>query len=170
MKQFLKNTVFFAAVIGIAACQSQNKQQVKQATLDTATILASLDSLGATVGRADNTADADLYASTWAEDGIMSAPGNPPIQGRDAIVSAFKSRPKLPPGATLRINPIELKVLSAEWAYAFGVDTLTFVPNGETEPIKETSTFLVLIHKTSQGWQTYREVLSSNQPLTTSKR
>lgn len=29
----------------------------------------------------------------------------------------------------------------------------------------ETSTFLVLIRKTAEGWQTYREVLSANQPL-----
>ena len=149
----------------LAGCQPQDLPQPDQsATVDTAAIRSSLDSLAAAVMRADNTGDAELYASTWADDGIMSVSGSPPVLGRDSIISAFKRRPPLPPGSTLQINPIEIRVLSAEWAYAFGVDTLSYTPKGEQEPIKETSTFLVLIRKTPEGWKTYREVLSSDQP------
>lgn len=61
---------------------------------------------------------------------------------------------------------MEMRILSAEWAYVFGVDTLTYTPEGATEPVRETSTFLVLVRKTPEGWKTYREVLSSNQPPT----
>lgn len=160
--------VLLAIVLGVSltACPEHEQQHAGQsAAIDTAAIGASLDSLAAAVTRANQTGDAELFASTWAEDGVMSAPGTPPVRGRDAIVADFRRRPPLPAGATMTIHPSEIRVLSPEWAYAFGVDSLTYTPEGAAEPVKETSTFLVLVRKTSEGWQTYREVLSANQPL-----
>jgi ketosteroid isomerase-like protein len=84
-------------------------------------------------------------------------------QGREAIVAAFKATPPLPPGATMKVTPMEIRVLSPDWAYALGVDTLTYTPPGAAQSKKETSTFLVLIKRTPEGWKTYREVLSANQ-------
>jgi uncharacterized protein (TIGR02246 family) len=130
--------------------------------VDTAAILASIDSLGAVVMRANETGDAELYATTWAADGMMSESGSAPIRGRDSIVAAFRRRPPLPPGATMTIHPTEIKVLGAEWVYVLGTDTLTFTPPGAAA-VKESFTFLVLVRKTAEGWQSYREVLSSNQ-------
>ena len=43
-----------------------------------------------------------------------------------------------------------------------GVDTLIYTPPGSRAAVTETSTFLVLLKKTAEGWQTYREVLSAN--------
>lgn len=134
------------------------------ARLDTAAVRASIDSLATNVMRANETSDAALLASTWASDGIMSLHGSAPVRGRDSIVAAFRRRPPLPPGAKMTIHPIEMQILNAEWAYVFGVDTLTFTPPGAGAPVKKTSTFLVLVRKSAQGWQTYREVLSANQP------
>jgi uncharacterized protein (TIGR02246 family) len=156
-------TVTAAVAAALVACQPQDRQRADGAAIDTAAILASLDSLAAAVAKADNSGDADQFGATWAEDGIMSVPGSPLVRGRDAIVSAFRNRPPLPPGGTMKITPLEIRVLSADWAYAFGVDTLTYTPPGATEPKKETSTFLVLIRKTPEGWKTYREVLAANQ-------
>lgn len=123
-----------------------------------------MDSLGAVVQKAYDTGDDKLLASTWAKDGILTVAGSPPVQGREAIVSVLRSMPPLPPGGKMEIHPIEIQVLAPEWAYVFGVDTLTYTPSGTTDPIKETSTFFVLIRKTPEGWQTYRETLSPNQP------
>lgn len=151
--------------VSLTACQERGEQQSGGgAAVDTAAIGASLDSLAAVVTRAHQTGNAELFASTWAQDGVMSAPGSPPVEGREAIVAEFRRRPPLPKGATMTIHPSEVRVLSGEWAYAFGVDSLTFTPEGATEPVKKTSTFLVLVRKTDEGWQTYREVLSANQP------
>lgn len=158
------------AATSLTACQEQpeplpdQQQTAEETKVDTAAIRSSLDSLGEAVGRALDTGDPKLFAATWAEEGIMSAPGSPPIRGRDAITSAFKERPPVPPGGTLEMHPIEMRVLNAEWAYVFGVDTLTYTPEGAQEPVTETSTFLALLRKTPDGWKTYREVLSSNQP------
>ncbi len=153
------------ALVGLAACQQQGQQSPSRgAAVDTAAIAVSLDSLAAVVMRANETGDAELFASTWAEDGVMSASGSPPVHGREGIVADFRRRPPLPPGAKMTIYPSELRVLSGEWAYAFGVDSLKYTPEGAPEPVVETSTFLVLIRKTAEGWQTYREVLTAHQP------
>ena len=146
------------------ACRSQEQQRSNAATaLDTTGIRASIDSLAAKVARANESGDADLYATTWAVDGIMSYDGSSPVHGRDSIVAAFRRRPSLPPGARMTIHPTELRIQSAEWAYVMGVDTLRFTPPNASAPVQETSTFLVVLRKGSEGWQTYREVLSANQ-------
>lgn len=125
-------------------------------------VRAAIDSLAANVMRANESGDAELFATTWAEDGIMSVPGRPPVHGRDSIVAAFRTRPPLPEGATMTIHPTEMQIINAEWAYVMGVDTLTLAATGSGAPVKETSTFLVVLRKTDEGWQTYREVLSPN--------
>ena len=170
----LRPTVITAAALTLLACASaqtpagdrpagDQPAAGQPASVDTAAIGAALDSLAANVMRANATGDAALFATTWAEDGIMSLPGSPPVHGRDAIVDAFRNRPPLPPGARMTVHPTELQVMSPDWAYAFGVDTLRFTPPGAAEPVIETMTFLVLIRKTDEGWKTYREVLSANQ-------
>jgi uncharacterized protein (TIGR02246 family) len=163
------HTLRRAPVIGLAvttaltACQPQERLGAAESPIDTAAILASLDSLAAAVTEAHTSGNAERFSATLAADAIASMPGTPMIQGREAMVAGFKATPPLPPGATMKVTPMEIRVLSADWAYAFGVDTLTFTPPGATQPKKETSTFLVLIKKTPEGWKTYREVLSANQ-------
>lgn len=148
----------------VVACQPQSHPPSDPGlAIDTAAIRAALVSLGAVVAEADQSGDAELYASTWAEDGVLITPGTPPIHGRDSIVAAFRRRPPLPHGATLTIHPTEMRILNAEWAYVFGVDTLSYEPVEGAEAATETLTFLVLVRKTPDGWQTYREVLSPNQ-------
>ena len=99
MKQILTIIIFLAAFISIPCCKSGDGQEPEQASVDTAAINASIDSLGAVVQKAHDTKDDKLLASTWAKDGILSIAGNPPIRGRNAIVSALGNIPPLPPGA-----------------------------------------------------------------------
>lgn len=157
---------FIVVFIGVIAtsCQSPIQRAPDSSeAFDTTAIRASIDSLAAKVMRANETGDAELFGATWAEDGIMSEAGSPPVHGRDSIVAKFRRRPPLPAGAKMTIHPTELQIQSAEWAYVMGVDTLTYTPPNASTAIRETSTFLVVLRKTSEGWQTYREVLSANQ-------
>jgi uncharacterized protein (TIGR02246 family) len=123
-----------------------------------------LKELAETVKTAYQNNDADLYASAFSEDAIVSMPGVPPIKGIEALKEAFRSRPALPPGATFEVDPTELEVINAEWAYAFGTDTLTIPAGDGAPPIIQTMTFMVLIRKTPGGWKTFREVVSADQP------
>lgn len=145
------------------SCQSNDQQEIKTAPVDTIALLRSIDTLAATMGEAHAKKDAELFGSTWMEDGIMSLPGAPMAVGKNDIVNSFKNQPPLPPGADFKINPLEIKVINEEWAYAFGVDSLSLAPVGNIESPKQTFTFLVLLRKTPEGWKNYREVLSANQ-------
>jgi uncharacterized protein (TIGR02246 family) len=130
---------------------------------DESEIGAALNELADTIKLAYATGDVDLYASAFAEDAVISMPGIYPVRGIAAIRELFINRPQLPPGATFQVEPSEIEVLSAEWAYAFGIDTVTYPSADGGEESKETMTFIVLIRNTSDGWKTYREVLSANQ-------
>ena len=158
--------LLITVVIGILSSACETRVEPRSAlseAFDTTAIRRSIDSLAAHVMRANETGDAELFATTWAVDGMMSEAGSPPVQGRDSIVARFRRRPPLPPGAKMTIHPTELRILSPEWAYVMGVDTLRFTPPNAGSSAMQTFTFLVVLHKTSEGWQSYREVLSANQ-------
>lgn len=122
-------------------------------------IMTALNLLADTVKKAYATNDVGLYLSAFEPDAIVSMPRMPPVHGHDELREAFLNRPELPPGATFEVNPLEIEALSSEWAYAFGNDTLEFA-----DGTKESMTFVVLIRKTDEGWKTFREVLSADQP------
>ncbi|MEJ7827780.1 MAG: DUF4440 domain-containing protein [Segetibacter sp.] len=165
MKHILVIAILFVVALGFSACQQPDWRKFEHVALDTTAIKASVDSLGAVVQKAHTTGDDKLLGSTWATDGILSIAGSPPVQGRNAIISALRNMPPPPAGGKMEIHPIEIQVLSPEWAYVFGVDSLIYTPPGAKAPVKETSTFFVLVRKTTEGWQTYREILCPNQPL-----
>ncbi len=160
----MSNHLFFLIFcFFLFACNTERQRQAENKDVDTTVLLRSIDTLAAKMGEAHAKKDVALFGSTWMQDGIMSLPGAPMAVGKDAIVNAFKNQPALPPGADFKINPLEIKVINEDWAYVFGVDSLTMTPLGYTVPQKQTFTFLVLLRKTADGWKNYREVLSANQ-------
>jgi uncharacterized protein (TIGR02246 family) len=126
-------------------------------------IMAALGKLASTIKQAYADDDADLYISAFDPDAIVSLPGTPPVGGHDALRTVFENRPELPPGATFEVKPLEIDILSPEWAYAYGMDTIEYLHPGTGSRVKETMTFLVLIRKTDDGWKTFREVVSADQ-------
>ena len=89
-------------------------------------------------------------------------PSAPPIRGRSALKAAFESRSPVPPGAKFEVVPTELEIINGDWAYAFGIDTLTIPRGGDEPPVIQTMTFMVLIRRTPDGWKTFREVISAD--------
>ena len=122
-------------------------------------IMSALGELAETVKSSYAENDVELYLSAFDADAVVSMPRTPPFRGHEELRAAFVNRPDLPPGATFNVNVLELEPLSSDWAYAFGTDTLT-LPDGKTESM----TFLVLIRKTDEGWKTFREAISADQP------
>ena len=122
-------------------------------------IMSSLAAMANAIKQAYASNDVELYLSVFDPDAIVSKPSEPPVRGHDELREAFLHRPKLPPGATFEVIPKELTPMSSDWAYGYGTDILT-LPDGS----KHTMTFLVLIRKTPEGWKTFREVLSADQP------
>jgi hypothetical protein len=95
-----------------------------------------------------------------AEGVVMVRPGGPDW---DAMFAAASGAP-FPPGAKIDIRPIEVVVLSKEWAYEFGTATTTYTPKGAEEVRQLRDTYLILFRNAGDGWKAYREVASSNPP------
>jgi hypothetical protein len=54
-------------------------------------------------------------------------------------------------------------VLDRDWAYELGSAVLWYDPPGEPTQRKLTETYLLLLHRTPEGWKIHREVASGSQ-------
>jgi ketosteroid isomerase-like protein len=124
--------------------------------------MATIDSMRALYERSVATGDFERMGTLLAEGAVMVGPGGPHW---DSLRAA--SDLPWPPGATLEISPIEVRVLSDEWAYEFGTSTATYTPTGASELRTLRDTYLVLFRKTADGWKLYREVASPDLPTST---
>lgn len=95
-----------------------------------------------------------------AEGAVMVHPGAPDWKAMQAAASGAP----FPPSARIAICPIEVVVLSDDWAYEFGTSTTTYTPPGAEEVIQLRDTYLIIFRKTADGWRAFREVASSSPP------
>lgn len=151
-----------AAVMGSAACQPQAAQQAGDTAVDTAAILAEMDSMRSAFQEHFAAGDAEAMAAIYAEDAIYSHPGLPAVQGRDSI-RAVISRTH-PPGGTLEIRPTDVMVLGPDVVYEFGTGRVSFTPPEADEPVTTESTYSALFRRTADGWRVVREALSASSP------
>ncbi len=151
-----------AAVItigSVAGCHGQQPDE-QRASAETATLRAGIDALRSEYEKVVAAGDPNAIAALLAEGAVMVPPGGPDW---DAMFAAASGAP-FPPGAKIDIRPIEVVVLSKEWAYEFGTATTTYTPNGAEEARQLRDTYLILFRNAGDGWKAYREVASSNPP------
>lgn len=143
----------------LAACQPADRPADGAAAVDTAAVLASVDSLRSAYQQAVAEGDWERLGTMVTEDAIMVMPGS---AAWDSMETA--SEGPFPPGATLEINSMEAGVLAADWAYDMGSSTVTWTPEGADGERTLRDTYLVLLHRTEDGWKVHREVANS-RPL-----
>lgn len=161
IKRRLAVVVTLAFAAGVFGCQPPDQQRGGEAgAVDTAAVMATIDSIGSVAEQAYNGGDVGKVAEFFHPEITYSPMGESPIRGRDSVV-AYENR-NLPPGATIDFNTIETEVLSGQWAYTMGTVTLQFTPEGATEEQTVAATFLDVFHHTEDGWKIYRSVVSAN--------
>lgn len=154
-----------AVAATLAACQPADRAADEEADTteaEPATQTAALDSMRTAFEEAVARGDFEAQAAFYTADAILSMPGTGVIQGRDSIRAALERT--TPPGATLDIRPLEVRSLGSDWRYELGTGTFTFTPEGSDAEQRATSTYLVLMKRTQDGWRLHREVLSANAP------
>lgn len=151
-----------AGLVAVAACQPEGGPagEAGAADVDTAAILASTDSLRSAYQQAVAEDDYGRLGGMVSEDALIVGAGG---AAWDAVRDAAGEAP-FPPGATLEITPRETRVLTEDWVYELGSATLTWTPEGSDQPLEARDTYLVLLHRTDDGWKVHREVASSNRP------
>lgn len=149
-----------AGMVVAAGCQPQAQQGA--AAVDSAAVVAGADSLRSAYQQAVEDADWQRLGTLVTEDArVVSAGG----AAWDSLLAAAEAAgAPFPPGATLEINSIETGVLAADWAWDMGQGVVTWTPEGADAPRTLRDTYLVLLHRTEDGWKLHREVASS-RPL-----
>lgn len=160
----LPHLMTLTLLAGVIACQqpAQQQQMDEIAGLDTAAIEASIDSLRTAFEEDYSDGELDETVELVHPEMMQSPPGRPPLRGRDSVM-AYQSR-SLPPGATMKMEPVDLQVMSEEWAYEWGTATTTFVPEGGEEEQSVKGTYLAIFRNTGDGWKGYREVYNFHRP------
>jgi len=153
------------ALVSLLACQPQDQQPGQPAAVDTAAVIAIIDSMRTLYEQAVATGDFETMGRMLADGAVMVGPRGPQW---DSLRAA--SEYPWPPGATLDIRPIETVILSEEWAYEFGTSTATYTPEAANQPMTLHDTYLLLVRNTEQGWKLYREVASPALPPETAPR
>ncbi len=159
--QFVIEIVMGAALL--ASCQPETRPEPQQnAAADTVSARMAIDSLRSAYEQGVAAGNFDQLGAMLAEGAIMVPPGGPQW---DAMYASSKL--PFPPGATIAIKPIEIRVLSDDWAYEFGNSTVTYKPAGADTTQTMQDTYIILFRKTPGGWKVFREVASSNLPVQT---
>lgn len=154
--------VIVLLLAALFACQQPVQQQGERAgAVDTAAVLAAIDSLRSAGKQAYSEDDIGKVADSFHPDLIYSPVGSPPIRGPDSAV-AYESRNVIF-GATFDFEPIETRVLTDRWAYQLGTSTLRLTAEGAEGEQPLTATYLDVFRKTDDGWKVYRSVISSNE-------
>lgn len=150
-----------AALLMMVGCQPADRgsQAGGDAAVDTAAVMAAIDSLRESFEQAVADGDWQRLQSLAVEDLVMILPGGATW---DTITTA--SAGPYPAGAEKEINPIEVRILDEDWVYELGTSSVTWIPEGADEERTVRYSYLVLHHLTPQGWKVYREVASSRLP------
>lgn len=147
-------------LVAVAGCQPQGQPTSEAAAIDTAAVMAGIDSLRSGYAQAVAEEDWQALAGMVTGDARIVGAGT---AAWDSLRAAAGDAP-FPPGATLEIQPRETRILAEDWAYEMGTGTVTWTPEGADEPRTVRHTFLVILHRTAEGWKVHREVASA-RPL-----
>jgi ketosteroid isomerase-like protein len=123
-------------------------------------VRAEIDKLRSAYEAAVATGRIEAMLPLLAEGAVMVHPGAADWKAMEAAASGVP----FPPSARIVICPIEVVVLSDEWAYEFGTSTTTYTPPDTKEVTQLRDTYLILFRKTADGWKAFREVASSSPP------
>ena len=146
-----------AVVAGLGGCQRASSPL---STAEQTSIRGEIDELRAKYQAAVASGSPESFGPLLAQGAVMVHPGAPDW---NAMAEAAKGAP-FPPGATIRIEPIEVVALNREWAYEFGTSITTYTPEGADTAQQLRDTYLVLFRNTGDGLKAYREVASAAPP------
>jgi ketosteroid isomerase-like protein len=148
-----------AGLVATGACAPPAGQAGGDAAaVDTAAILSSVDSLRSAWESAVDAEDWERLDAMATEDALIVMPAHP---AWDSMRAAGPG--PFPPGASIEITPRDTRVLGSDWVYEMGSSVITWTPEGADSARTLGDSYLVLLHRTADGWKVHREVASSGE-------
>jgi len=105
-------------------------------------------------------ADWSAYVEAYyAPDAMVLAPGNPPAEGRDAIVELMASTPPL---ANIKFAQLEVDGAGA-WAWVRGTYAFDVTVPDRDEPMHDSGKYIEIWKRQDDGsWRVYRDIYNSD--------
>ena len=98
----------------------------------------------------------------YAEDAVVLEPNMPAVKGRAAIESLFL---KFPSMTDFKVGLVEVEG-RGDLAYVRGKYSMSVIPPGASEPIKDTGKYIEIWRKQADGsWKVIRDIYNSDLPL-----
>lgn len=147
------------ALTAVACAPAGERGSEGAAAIDTAAVMAGVDSLRTAYAESVSDGDWERLGSLVTEDAlVVQASG----AAWDSMFAA--SETPFPPGSTLEIQPRETHVLTADRVVEIGRGVVTWTPEGAESSRTLDGTYMVLLVRTPDGWKLHREV-ESDRPL-----
>jgi uncharacterized protein (TIGR02246 family) len=106
--------------------------------------------------RASMNGDTDTVLTLMTEDVMFMTPGNPPMRGRDAFASSFRSVSQRGPLEAL--SDVQEVVVEGRFAYAVTHLRVAMTPAGADQPIRRSGYVLSVFRKQPDGrWALARD-------------
>ncbi|MBI1392859.1 MAG: DUF4440 domain-containing protein [Alphaproteobacteria bacterium] len=150
----------FLAASAIALLSACGGETAPASEFDKAAILHALDDERAGFEAAVASGDPEAVMAAVAPGAAMVQPGSDAWRAMQAAAGGAP----FPPGARIKITPIETEVISDEWAYEFGSSVVTYPAGADGDETAIRDTYLILFRKADGRWRPYREVASASPP------
>jgi uncharacterized protein (TIGR02246 family) len=128
--------------------------------------LAALQELIDRTNDAERRGDAEAFVAGFADDVVIMAPGEAPLEGREAcreFVSGVLSWVVVAFDRELTYTTSELRVLG-DWAFERGSYAHTFSPRDGGSPEQERGSYLWLFRREPDGWRIARVIFNVRDP------
>jgi uncharacterized protein (TIGR02246 family) len=110
------------------------------------------------------TNDVDRRLALWADEGVILRPGQPPVEGKEAIHDRVARSFGKNTYEDMTIDNVEVEV-SGDMAFARGIYTVKAVDNETGAPVHVDGTYMSIFKKQADGtWKLYRDMTHSNIP------
>lgn len=126
-------------------------------------LAAAVDSIWEEYSASLNAGDVDRWVELWTEDGVQMPPGEPYVEGKEAIL-ARNAQAFAPFDVEMEIENLEVGS-GPEWAFARGVYSAMLTPKEGGSVVPVDGKYMTILQQQPDGtWKVHRDIFNSNVP------
>lgn len=108
--------------------------------------------------------DPDSWIQLWEDDGVQLPPGNPPVEGKEAIYERISNNLEASEYSEFVIVNEDVEV-NGDLAFARGNYKLTVAPMSGGDAVDFAGKYMTIFHQQPDGsWKIYRDIFNSSTP------
>ena len=153
--------VVLLLAIGFSGCNRQDTQRAPDQQ-DVASEITKIKTLSASRAKAFNEGNADVIANAFTETGLLMAPGEGSMMGREAVRGYYQHI--FDQYKTFLESGYEEVKVSGDIAYGVGFAKVKLVPHGGGDTLLSTAKYINILQRQEDGsWLTTHDIWNGNE-------